>query len=570
VSPEAHTANSPVPETEQAVTRRAAIAIPIARNLLYYNQPSLEENPPTIEIINVKTIAVNGIRRVLSAHERAIFNSLASHRDGVVRSSIIIDEGYPTSGSIQSTRSALSSSIKDFRDKLVQDGRPLFVTHGVRGGARHEFDHNLLITDRRGFKKPTQPKPKRQAPSVRKIRAKARRNVVRDYTKPFVDIEKAKGIVPEVFSDKYDNAVDRELVKDMVKLTKANPAIIQRVNQVFGTGLRAGIEHTVTDDPFSDLMNKAKMYRLLTVDEEAKLSIAIKAGVLAYKRLDTAEDNTKRMLMDLMTEGSYAYEAFFHANLRLIVADTNANAPHYPHLEKIDIADMAYLGLQRAIEKFDHTKGFKFSTYAKVWIRQAIQRGLDEEARIIRLPSHISSKVRRLQRTRRELTQTLEGDPTDEELIEATGLTAEDLETDRKYGQTAMASLNKVVGEDGETELGDLLPDEIQHGDAWLEEFSDREEVKAIFKTSGLTLFDKYLLSFRFGVKVEELKGTTLHRGTYTLDYDEVIESILAARSDKNDVKIGRLLDVNRNSIPIMLERAMNKVRLEYALDEAA
>ena len=190
---------------------------------------------------------------------------------------------------------------------------------------------------------------------------------------------------------------------------------------------------TATTDSLQLFFREASRWPLLTKDEEVELARAIERGDLAAK------------------------ERLINSNLRLVAA--NARRYENQGLPLLDLIQEGSLGLIRAAEKFDWRRGFKFSTYATYWIRQAMQRALESRARTIRLPVNVAQEERRIARAERQLTAELAREPSIDELAAATGLDPERIAFLRDIPR-AVTSLDRPVGEEGETTLGELLPGE--------------------------------------------------------------------------------------------------------------
>ncbi len=186
-----------------------------------------------------------------------------------------------------------------------------------------------------------------------------------------------------------------------------------------------------TTDALQLFLNEVRRYELLTAEEEVDLAKRIEAGDLEAK------------------------ERMINSNLRLVVSI--AKKYQGQELSLLDLIQEGIFGLIRAAEKFDYRKGFKFSTYATFWIRQAIQRGLANKSRTIRIPVHIGQRERKLVRAERELAAQLGRDPTDEEVAAKAELPIEELQEVRDAART-VTSLDRGVGEEEDTALGDLLP----------------------------------------------------------------------------------------------------------------
>jgi RNA polymerase primary sigma factor len=198
---------------------------------------------------------------------------------------------------------------------------------------------------------------------------------------------------------------------------------------------------------------------LLTAAQEVELARRIEAGLYAEYKLETAPSLTAAARSDLelvIEDGKAAKDHMLEANLRLVVSVAKKYTDRGMSL--LDVVQEGNLGLIRAVEKFDYTKGFKFSTYAMWWIRQAIQRGFADSARTIRLPVHVLEMLSKLSRIERDMHQRLGREPTPEELGIELDKTPDQIEELLRTSRQPI-SLNATIGEDGETTIGDLIED---------------------------------------------------------------------------------------------------------------
>ena len=199
---------------------------------------------------------------------------------------------------------------------------------------------------------------------------------------------------------------------------------------------------------------------LLDAAKEVELSQTIEAGVFARQVLDgeaeSQVDATREELEALVAEGERAKDVFIRSNLRLVVAV----ARRYPRsgLPLLDLIQEGNAGLVRAVEKFDYAKGFKFSTYATWWIRQAITRAIADQARTIRIPVHMVETINKLVRVQRQLLQDLGREPTPEEIGKVMGISAEKVREIQKVSQEPV-SLETPIGEEEDSHLGDFIED---------------------------------------------------------------------------------------------------------------
>ena len=214
-----------------------------------------------------------------------------------------------------------------------------------------------------------------------------------------------------------------------------------------------------TADPVKDYLKQIGKVALLNAEQEVELAKRIEAGLFAEEKLNSGEKldmKLKRELWWIAQDGKKAKNHLLEANLRLVVS----LAKRYTGrgMLFLDLIQEGNLGLIRAVEKFDYTKGYKFSTYATWWIRQAITRAMADQARTIRIPVHMVEVINKLARVQRQMLQDLGREPTPEELARELDMTPEKVVEVQKYGREPI-SLHTPLGEDGDSEFGDLIED---------------------------------------------------------------------------------------------------------------
>ncbi|MFM1917936.1 MAG: hypothetical protein RJB01_1451 [Actinomycetota bacterium] len=214
-----------------------------------------------------------------------------------------------------------------------------------------------------------------------------------------------------------------------------------------------------TADPVKDYLKQIGKVPLLNAEQEVELAKRIEAGLFAEEVLNETKKLDKKSRLDLewiARDGRRAKNHLLEANLRLVVS----LAKRYTGrgMLFLDLIQEGNLGLIRAVEKFDYTKGYKFSTYATWWIRQAITRAMADQARTIRIPVHMVEVINKLARVQRQMLQDLGREPTPEELARELDMTPEKVVEVQKYGREPI-SLHTPLGEEGDSEFGDLIED---------------------------------------------------------------------------------------------------------------
>jgi RNA polymerase primary sigma factor len=277
---------------------------------------------------------------------------------------------------------------------------------------------------------------------------------------------------------------------------------------------------------------------LLTAEQEVDLAKRIEAGLFAEHKLETLgldgraglDEDYRRDLEMVAEDGRRAKAHMLEANLRLVVSVAKKYSDR--GLSLLDVVQEGNLGLIRAVEKFDYTKGYKFSTYAMWWIRQAIQRGFADSARTIRLPVHVLEMLSKLSRVERDMHQRLGREPTPEELAVELDRTPDQIEELLRTSRQPI-SLDSTIGEDGETSIGDLIED-VDAPEA--SELVDRQLMAEQLRSAldALTPREATIMAMRFG----------LYDGNpHTLD------------------EIGRALGLTRERIRQLEKQSLSKLR---------
>jgi RNA polymerase primary sigma factor len=241
----------------------------------------------------------------------------------------------------------------------------------------------------------------------------------------------------------------------------ARTAVVTEPADTLGVSSESDLDDqtSVMGDSVHTYLKSIGRRSLLTAEQEVELAKRIEAGLFAEHKLATESGLTKRYRADLelvAEDGRRAKAHMLEANLRLVVSVAKKYSDR--GLSLLDVVQEGNLGLIRAVEKFDYTKGYKFSTYAMWWIRQAIQRGFADSARTIRLPVHVLEMLSKLSRVERDMHQKLGREPTPEELAVELDRTPDQIEELLRTSRQPI-SLDSTIGEDGETSIGDLIED---------------------------------------------------------------------------------------------------------------
>ena len=264
------------------------------------------------------------------------------------------------------------------------------------------------------------------------------------------------------------------------------------------------IDNFGTDDPVRMYLKEIGKVNLLTSEEEVELAQAMTAGNAAQEQLDELKasgeeipEELRRELEKTIKKGEKARQRLAEANLRLVVSIAKRYVGR--GMQFLDLIQEGNLGLIKAVEKFDYVKGFKFSTYATWWIRQAITRAIADQARTIRIPVHMVETINKVIRVQRQLLQELGHDPTPEETAEEMNMPAERVREILKIAQEPV-SLETPIGEEEDSHLGDFIPDEDASEPAEAASFTLLKE-QLVEVLSTLTPREEKVLKLRFGIE---------------------------------------------------------------------
>ena len=264
------------------------------------------------------------------------------------------------------------------------------------------------------------------------------------------------------------------------------------------------VETAKLDDPVRMYLKEIGKVSLLSADEEISLATAMSAGVEAKQKLEEAEKNGTELseeemkaLKSAVKKGERSKQRLAEANLRLVVSIAKRYVGR--GMLFLDLIQEGNLGLIKAVEKFDYTKGYKFSTYATWWIRQAITRAIADQARTIRIPVHMVETINKVIRVSRQLLQELGHDPSPEEIAAEMDMPVDKVREILKIAQEPV-SLETPIGEEEDSHLGDFIPDEGASEPSEAASFTLLQE-QLVDVLSTLTPREEKVLKLRFGIE---------------------------------------------------------------------
>ena len=305
---------------------------------------------------------------------------------------------------------------------------------------------------------------------------------------------------PEKMTDDFDGFIG-DLESDQEFLEFSNE-IEQELKTKDIDDLVSNVTSVQADDPIKMYLKEIGQIPLLTSTRELELSSAVQMGLSAENALAAIESGKKKAseeeiekLKEAVTEGRDAADILTESNLRLVVSIAKKFLMRGMQFQ--DLIQEGNMGLMKAVKKFDHTRGFKFSTYATWWIKQAITRAIADQARTIRIPVHMVETINKLVRTQRKLTQELRRDPKPQEIAAEMGISVEKVQQIQKIAQEPV-SFETPVGEEDDSTLGDFIHDRDTPNplDYTMNE-KFKEEIDAVLKT--LTPREEKVIRLRYG-----------------------------------------------------------------------
>jgi RNA polymerase primary sigma factor len=360
-----------------------------------------------------------------------------------------------------------STELREVLDSVAtepaDDGRILDVLSEKSITITVENDDQAWLDERGAGQSAPHAAPKRSVKKGPTKSSKAAKESAEDTDG--VDLKEAAGLEKELEEDlqRAQSEIDSESrgAKGVAGATShAEEAFVISHTDETDEPVQQVVTAGATADPVKDYLKQIGKVALLNAEQEVELAKRIEAGLFAEERLsreaDQMERSYRRDLEWIAEDGRRAKNHLLEANLRLVVS----LAKRYTGrgMLFLDLIQEGNLGLIRAVEKFDYTKGYKFSTYATWWIRQAITRAMADQARTIRIPVHMVEVINKLARVQRQMLQDLGREPTPEELAKELDMTPEKVVEVQKYGREPI-SLHTPLGEDGDSEFGDLIED---------------------------------------------------------------------------------------------------------------
>lgn len=365
----------------------------------------------------------------------------------------------------KSTKSVAKSSAKKDKKSAKPKGPRLFPTKAELEAMKLAREAKAKPAEKKGPRRfPTKAELEASKAAAAGIGKPAGKKIIEKVDGEEVELEEVEledleKLVAETGEEVVDGASDVRVVNLNEEAKKEVGEFTLKDSEEDDAPPQTVLTAGATADPVKDYLKQIGRVALLNAELEVELAMRIEAGLFAEAKMNSGEKmerSFKRELEWIGEDGKRAKNHLLEANLRLVVS----LAKRYTGrgMLFLDLIQEGNLGLIRAVEKFDYTKGYKFSTYATWWIRQAITRAMADQARTIRIPVHMVEVINKLARVQRQMLQDLGREPTPEELAKELDMTPEKVVEVQKYGREPI-SLHTPLGEEGDSEFGDLIED---------------------------------------------------------------------------------------------------------------
>jgi RNA polymerase primary sigma factor len=404
---------------------------------------------PDIVIESDNVVRLAGGEVILADDRLFVFNALLKNLGTPLRAEELRREGFSDRATISDTRYRFKRAIDRLRNDLNEKSEAdVIEKHGTTKGTRYHMPQSVQFADRR------KPETKDQSEYVRRNR----------------------------------------IVNELSALYHDHPYVLERLHKYENPDFKP--PHMGQDEigTYTAYLGK---YRLLSALEEVELFTDIDNGIVAYDSgIIGSEEEPSREILDLVA----ARQIAFNTNIRLAFKLAMKKWRYKGTMSEMDVVHEANFGLSMAIARMDVSRGYKFSTYATPWIKQATNRALADQSREIRIPAHTQEKFVKVSGILHKKASELNRDLTEAEICEYSGMSLNEYRDLMRRGKLHLVSLNKFVDDSHETELGDLLPPDDTYDDRNNDNFEATDTITSLIGASTLTDIEKFVLAMRYGV----------------------------------------------------------------------
>lgn len=504
--------------------------------------PSMEsrtdDRPVIVKIASDHSLHIGSSRIKLGTRQVFFFNSLMLLRDAPRSAEEYVELGFEASRGVND----LNSSAKLFVERVNEAAGTQLITHleDNSGERKYTVSSSLQIEDTRNSKAVQQAKEvqEKKKPGVN----------LKSFLKPGVQLE------PVVFETLRDRS---DVLKVITQQYKDHP----RVNELL-TITRKPAQKELPTTAKGHRLASPDRHRLISHEEVVDLFKCIENGLSVHQKLGGKKPNSKEVTS--LAELTAAYSVVYASNLGLVWKLTSKIIPeaYDPYFE--DLFQEGTIGLGEAIRRFDHRKGYTFSTYATDWIKNGLHRGYDATARAIRLPAEQSGSWVAYKRRFDEMRAELGHSPSIDEMVKETGLSQELIVDLNNYGPRNLPSLDAPINSEDDRKLGEILS-QFDEKDV---DSSDRTyrpalhpEIEKIFIAANVSPTRQLALSLRYGVFVRSLEGTPLSYQDSDFTYEEFMDALHAEGGELSDAEVAGILRVREDTLRDGINRTLRKIQ---------